>query len=323
MYYSFKLLPGENLASFIGRYHRESTQLALHSTVKALSLKNKTVRPYRFFSEDDFLLDNLFSQKGEAHAWFKHSFGNYIWPFLNLIEQNTVIECLNTNENIALKMKGERLLRGNHWHWCVECNEEDNEKYGSTYYHSKHQLPGVYHCYKHDCGLSGQCDNCGFSVKELNQQLIPPINNACPECGFWMPAYDGYFSDGMKNVEQISIKLAEQGHQSSIELFTSEVQQKIGIKGAERELLTTKRHISAWYTDLAQNLDQKALACYFNSSEPHGDFQLPVLFKDPRLLSFNSHYQPLSPLVYLVIMNHMGLDGFKIDNDFLENEVHG
>lgn len=323
MYYSFKLLPGEHLSSFIGRYHREGTQLAFHSTVKALNLKNKTVRPYRFFTEDDFLLNDRFNQKGVDNPWFKHSFGNYLWPFLNRKEQCTVNERLNANESITLKMKGERLLHGNHWRWCVECNEEDTETYGSAYYHCKHQLPGVYHCYKHGIGLSGQCDNCGYSVKELSQQLIPPRNNACPECGFWMVAYDGYFSDGMKSIEEISTKLASQCHQSGIELFTNEVQKIIGIENLDRELLTTKRQVSAWYADLARGLDQKALSCYFNKSEPYGDFQLPVLFRDPRLLSLNTHHQPLSPLVYLVIMNYIGLSGFTVDNSFLKNEVHG
>ena len=35
------------------------------------------------------------------------------------------------------------------WHSCPKCREEDIASYGSSYWHSKHQIPSVYKCFKH------------------------------------------------------------------------------------------------------------------------------------------------------------------------------
>lgn len=35
------------------------------------------------------------------------------------------------------------------WHSCSRCREEDVANYGSSYWHTKHQTPSLYKCYKH------------------------------------------------------------------------------------------------------------------------------------------------------------------------------
>jgi hypothetical protein len=54
--------------------------------------------------------------------------------------------------------------------YCPACAKEDFEKYGTTYWHIEHQVPGISACSKHGCCLVGVCND----DAHLDRKLILP-----------------------------------------------------------------------------------------------------------------------------------------------------
>ncbi|QFI38798.1 hypothetical protein FR932_13525 [Moritella marina ATCC 15381] len=60
------------------------------------------------------------------------------------------------------------------WHSCKKCREYDLDKYGTTYWHSWHQLPSVLECYKHNRIL----EKGKKSIRNLFKATLPHQVNA-------------------------------------------------------------------------------------------------------------------------------------------------
>lgn len=184
-----ELLPGELLGAVAGRMHVLSTYRTFTATTHALRLGTPKIRPHRLCHPDDPSLAAQFLARGVSHPWQAHSVGNYVDPFLTPHEQGIVASALAGHSPLRLRVTGLHNVQHQYWRWCVDCIAEDYDLHGMSYYHRDHQLPGVFHCHRHQRGLSGRCVGCGFVAMVLSELPIPPYDNLCPHCGHWMGGY--------------------------------------------------------------------------------------------------------------------------------------
>ncbi|HHQ4555460.1 TniQ family protein [Aeromonas veronii] len=304
-----ELLPGEHLGAVAGRMHVLSIHGTFTATVKALGLGSPPIRPQRLSHADDMALDAIFRAKGIAQPWQTHGYGHYLTPFLSLPEQGMLMSALTGHTPLRLRVTGQNNVQHRYWRWCTDCIAEDQDTQGMPYYHRDHQLPGVFHCHRHQRGLSGRCVGCGFVAMVLSALPIPPYDNLCPHCGHWMGGYDGHFTERMREIELASLALAQSGCSLTLSTLTGYVREAMGISGEAMRTVKSIKAINAWFQQMDAQCDPLALTAYFTNSEGDGQgWQLPPQLRNARGYHEQSARDPLHPLVHLLMLQHAGVD---------------
>lgn len=68
------------------------------------------------------------------------------------------------------------------WHSCPACRHEDVDNFGTSYWHTRHQTPSVYKCYKHGLIL----EKAKYPIADLRAGVLPhQINH-------WRKVHDSY-----------------------------------------------------------------------------------------------------------------------------------
>jgi hypothetical protein len=309
MRHLLELLPGEHLGAAVGRIHTLSANGALKTTALALGLGSPLIRPHRLCHPDDVLLDALFQTQGIQQPWQAHTSGHYLNPFLTQQEQSQVEAALAGKAALQLKVAGQHCVQHQNWRWCADCIEEDQDTHGMPYYHRDHQLPGVFHCARHQLRLSGRCSECGFEAVALSDQLIPPYDNTCSHCGIWMAGYHGHFTEQMRDIEQVSLKLAQAASCLTLSYLTSVVRNAIGFSLEEMSTLKSRKLTHEWFKGMEEQSDPLAMAAYFTNAKKVGqDQRLPPQLRNTRLYHDQAKRDPLHPLAHLLTLQHAGYD---------------
>ncbi|AUV15295.1 MULTISPECIES: TniQ family protein [Aeromonas] len=304
-----ELLPGEHLGAVVGRMHVLSTHGTFTATAQMLGLSSPQIRPHRLCHPDDPVLDTQFRARHVQRTWQDHSVGNYLASFLTPDEQRIVASALVGRSQLRLRVTGLHNVQHQYWRWCADCIAEDYELHGMPYYHRDHQLPGVFHCHRHQRGLSGHCAGCGFSAKLLSEQLIPPYDSLCPHCGHWMGGYDGHFTERMHEIELASLALAQSASALTLCALTQLVTDSMGISGEAMRTVKSIKTINAWFQQMDSQCDPLALTAYFtNSGGPGQVWQLPPQLRNARGYHEKSARDPLHPLAHLMMLQHAGVD---------------
>ncbi|EMA6344099.1 TnsD family transposase [Bacillus cytotoxicus] len=151
-----KLYPNELLYSWFARYHDHSGNQSPKHTMKdlfgttnmvaVLDLPSNLVKVHKEI--EHFNLPS-FNTLIENHTLYK-----YYTFFQPDNIQNKALEYIQNGGKpgavhmflglVASTIKGWQYIR-----FCPKCFEEDQIKYGETYWHTLHQLPKVYYCYRH------------------------------------------------------------------------------------------------------------------------------------------------------------------------------
>jgi len=282
-----ELLPGEHLGAVAGRMHVLSIHGTFTATVKALGLGSPPIRPQRLSHADDIALDAIFRAKRIAQPWQTHGYGHYLTPFLSLPEQDMLTAAWAGYTPLRLRVTGQNNLQHRYWRWCTDCIAEDYELHGMPYYHRDHQLPGVFHCHRHQRGLSGHCAHCGH----------------------WMGGYDGHFTERMHEIELASLALAQSASALTLRSLTQLVSESMGISGKPMRTVESIRSINAWFREMDVQSDPMALTAYFtNTGGPGQVWQLPPQLRNARGYHEQSARDPLHPLVHLLLLQHAGID---------------
>ena len=304
-----ELLPGEHLGAVVGRMHVLSTHGTFTATARALGLSSPQIRPHRLCHPDDPTLDTQFRARDVQRAWQDHSVGNYLAPFLTPHEQGSVVAALAGHTPLRLRVTGQHNIQHRHWRWCAGCIAEDHEIHGMPYYHRDHQLPGVFHCHRHQLGLSGCCAGCGFTATLLSEQPIPPYDNLCSQCGHWVGGYDGHFTEPMREIELASLVLAHSASALTLRSLTQLVSDSMGISGEAMRTVKSIKAINMWFKQMDAQSDPQTLAAYFiNSGRIGQGWQLPPQLRNARGYHEQSARDPLHPLVHLLMLQHAGVD---------------
>lgn len=150
--------PDELVYSLLARYYTQTGYMRYVFAAEDLFL-SKTVRP-----DVDFLnqytpeaLEMLTRELTMEQIVEKHTMFPYYGQFLNRDRKERAFQALvqmKGNYHNLLPMPKQKNGEGRYLRYCPVCAKEDREKYGETYWHRIHQMPGICVCPEHGCHLS-------------------------------------------------------------------------------------------------------------------------------------------------------------------------
>ncbi|MEE1673716.1 TniQ family protein [Agarivorans aestuarii] len=293
----FLLLPGEDVLAAPARWHYLSRTGTLDDSVAKQGLSLTCKHPHQLFSTNAQRTWELLTQQGFDGEQNKHGLGLYQQAFLRADEQ-AKWQTVHDNPN----MKGRLSTHVQRWRWCPECVSEDEAEYGVPYFHRDHQLPGVFHCQKHQMALTSSCPECGWHIKLLQHQNIPPYDNVCPECGCWIGAEAPPWSDAMCYIEQASLRLARTPYQPErLEASQGLVRAIAGLPAQGQRTLAERNRILAWQWDFINMFCEQDIKAWFQQRSLYKGRVISPLMRNSRLNLIESVAGPVHPLLHLMV----------------------
>lgn len=151
--------PDELLYSVVARYHVRSGNKSFRQTHEEL-FDTAELQPDKIILPNnlDFLISQLpiSSQLTIESLIKKNTLYPFFRTFLTPIEiysfKNLLREKSSTSVSQAAKLSHKE--RNTVLKFCAKCQQEDGRKYGESYWHRHHQIPGMLICLKHKIPLS-------------------------------------------------------------------------------------------------------------------------------------------------------------------------
>jgi hypothetical protein len=177
--------PNEHLFSWVSRIHLLSGNIKLKSTLAFLNIENK---PFNCTGHNQAFLDAINFYRSEIvddeicfdrHTLFSLWALSFNSSDYNERRSNNSLLMPSMNEKGAFSFNSR-------WKYCPNCIQDDIDKCGHSFWHVKHQLPSVTHCYLHkevlignsidfrdlrNCSLPQTYDYC-ISKQEVDPQLL-------------------------------------------------------------------------------------------------------------------------------------------------------
>lgn len=161
--------PDELLYSVFARYHVRSGNTSPKVTTEELFGKRSIRSVWDLPANLDVLLNRLGSNWEADHLIMKHTMLPYYTSFLLPKQADKVKRSMVSNKGSTIHTRtgiaASNVKQKTHLWVCSDCNCEDMETYGETYWHRIHQAPGVFICPKHEAVL----EETTISVKAQNQ----------------------------------------------------------------------------------------------------------------------------------------------------------
>ncbi|WP_394296424.1 TniQ family protein [Metapseudomonas resinovorans] len=85
---------------------------------------------------------------------------------------------------------------------CLLCAKDDYSRFGVSFWHRSHQIPGVTCCWKHGAKLFDTCPACNLNLYQGPYKLRPLVRGC--ECG-WGPLDDGYSDVALSGAKKYAI----------------------------------------------------------------------------------------------------------------------
>lgn len=164
---SLPILPGEHYISWYVRQAQFQAHPDIISFIQNCGVTTKSFKTYDVIN--DSMQGFLISCSDQIKALQE----NTLWPFWQF-SFDSVIPPEKLLDGRALDLYqsvDEKTVFqfDRSWHSCSCCITEDTEKYGSSYWHIKHQIPSVYKCHKHGTIL----DKAQAPVSDLRSGVLP------------------------------------------------------------------------------------------------------------------------------------------------------
>lgn len=146
--------PDETLYSVLSRYHMYSGNLRFVHTMNDLFGKETVGINLDFISSINLLLERIQSNSLTTDSLiYNHSMLPYFAPFIPVDRVGKAKKFMKENNGLSahlpLGINGFGIKNSRHFRHCTKCIQEDMNKFGETYWHRVHQLPGVFICPKH------------------------------------------------------------------------------------------------------------------------------------------------------------------------------
>lgn len=164
--------PDELVYSVLARYYTQSGYMRYTFAAEDL-FQAKTVRPDPNFVNlyTSYTLEMLTRKMSMEDVILKHTMFPYYGRFLNKERRNQAFQALvkmQGNYHNLLPMQKSKDGRKRHLRYCPVCVKEDREKFGETYWHRVHQMPGIEVCPRHGCYLiEAVCVSVGKASPDL------------------------------------------------------------------------------------------------------------------------------------------------------------
>nr|WP_258406066.1 TniQ family protein [Shewanella acanthi] len=194
------------------------------------------------------------------------------------------------------------------WRWCPSCVTENEARFGLAYFHRDHQLPAVFHCLVHGDVLVSGCHECGWHHYRLNEQSVPPKDNACPDCGAWLEAKPIAMTDTMQRIEAASVRLAHSPIVPDRRLaLVRRVRELAGVSTLERNSVAERRLLGVWQKRFLTHFSEYELGTWFRNLNVHRGILCHPMMRSPRLTQISSVAAHPHPLVYLLLEDFLAV----------------
>lgn len=145
--------PDETLHSLIGRYHILSGHISYRQTYLELfdseSIKLNRDLPGYLKKISSRIPGNSLN---EEYLLYNHTLLPFYTAFKKRVERNSIKRLMMENNNKAGSAVG--IIRAHRFqNHCPICIKTDFDKYGESYWHRVHQIPGIYICPVHNIPL--------------------------------------------------------------------------------------------------------------------------------------------------------------------------
>lgn len=154
------LYPDELLYSAIARYHIRSGNISLKSTLDDLYNSKTITAVVELPANMDVLIKNM--PVNSTHTSDELIKNHTMFPFYSaFLPQDRKEIILNSMKDSKggdiynrIGIMATTIMSNKYFKFCSECIKEDYFKYGETYWHRIHQIPGISLCSKHIIHLS-------------------------------------------------------------------------------------------------------------------------------------------------------------------------
>lgn len=166
------IYPDELVYSLLARYYTQSGYMRYTFAAEDL-FQSKTARPDADFVNlyTSYTLEMLTRKMSMEDVILNHTMFPYYGRFLNKERRNQAFQALvkmQGNYHNLLPMQKTKNGKKRHLRYCPVCVKEDREKYGETYWHRVHQMPGIEVCSRHGCYLiEAVCVSVGKASPDL------------------------------------------------------------------------------------------------------------------------------------------------------------
>lgn len=184
-----ELLPGEHIFSAAIRACRRISMTSTDRFFRDYFGVVPDLRPPSFiFPKGEWHLIVVVSRLLNQDPWqlaLLHTNLPYFFNTLDIKTQKCLAQHYDELETSVFKLATHNdVFAPLHWRWCPDCAVEDFNVWGTTYWHTTHQLPGLIHCSKHRATvLVAHCDACGAAHHSLRTAPLPSPEGTCAHCG--------------------------------------------------------------------------------------------------------------------------------------------
>ena len=166
--------PDELAYSLFTRYHVHSGNMTFSATAKDLFQCKDAIPNPEFFAPLSEEVCSIITRSISMESFIeKHTMLPYYIRFLPLERRCKAKDLLLAMDRAfydAIYVRQKKSERRQYMRYCPMCAAADREQHGETYWHRKHQLPGVEICMEHRCRLENSSN--GITVESQRFKLI-------------------------------------------------------------------------------------------------------------------------------------------------------
>lgn len=203
-------LPSEHLYSRIARYHRLSGNINPQSTRSLLDIPPGTFKAQDIFNETFELSIAAVIQHGDdalSQLLSEHS----LFGYYRLATPKTLIASRlarwsagRSTREIQKHVQNDRIVvLDKAWQSCPDCVTSDIKQFGTAYWHTEHQIPGIAFCSTHRTPLWSGCEACGTVYSTLNDLQLPSPPCKCVKASHATAAATVFQSWLLSNVPKL------------------------------------------------------------------------------------------------------------------------
>lgn len=177
--------PDELAYSLFARYHVHSGNMTFSATARDLFQSKDAIPNPEFFAPLSEEACRIITRNTPMETFIaQHTMLPYYIRFLPLGRRRKAMDLLLAMDRTfydAIYVRQKKSERRQFMRYCPLCAAADREQHGETYWHRKHQLPGVEICLKHRCRLENSSN--GVTVdsqrfKLVHADIVIPHNSA-------------------------------------------------------------------------------------------------------------------------------------------------
>ncbi|OZY86060.1 hypothetical protein CBP51_03240 [Cellvibrio mixtus] len=311
-------LPDEHILSTLVRWHAVQYYENFHKSCSGISTNSYNLKPdsiwRRIFNDILNILPDSFGLKD----LIKHTLLNYYSVFqTNGFSQTTIVENCSSERKTTPKFQ-KFIKNTKEWRWCHFCTEEDEEKYGTSYWHCSHQIPTVARCKIHAVDLIGKCRQCNFSIRDLASGLLPSGSH-CRQCGALLISVSKIDCSVKQWICQTSEYLHQSNGDSKIVIIKEELKNNLEcFLESNRISVARRNHSFKVKNAIFKSILTENSASEFLSPEFHNSYYFRIF--NVNSIIFGEEKYP--PLYYLLLLKAIIKDDNKI-NQILGIDLEG